>query len=156
MKTLLFLLCLFALAPGPSRAETPAKPKAEPAKLEPVVPGVLRLEAKQNKTDPHPAKKRTYNVLIKNIGSFNESIAITIYQISGETVTDTLSHNLSNFGIHYQTSYSAAMDVAPENGWVMVVKRKTGELLGVKGSAQRFETLARTPGALKEPAAPVK
>jgi hypothetical protein len=156
MKTLLFLLSLLALTPGPARAQGSAKPNAEPAKLEPVVPGVLRLEVKQNRNDPNPFKIRTYHVNVKNIGSFTEDIAITSYQISGETVTATRTQNLRNFGTNHSTGFSVAMNVAPENGWVLVVRRKTGELLGVAGSARRFEILARTPGALKEPPAPAQ
>ena len=153
MKTLLALL---AFVPALAQAQDPAKPKpAEPAKLEILHATMLRLEAVPNK-DRNPSKHRSAEVWVRNIGNADEEAGVDIYAITGGVVTKTVTSPPHKHSPRTGTGHRVEMDVGPDNGWVVVLRRASGELIAVKGSAPRFEVLARTPGALPGRPAPAK
>ena len=150
MKTPLLIL---TLATVPLFAADPVKPGPQAAKVEPVVSGALRMEVRPEPQDRNPARHRTSRVYVENLTAFNEDLEFTTYQMMGETVTQTKKTSFSRFPSKYRTYFSVEMDVAPENGWVFMVRRKSGELLGIKASAPRFEALARRTGSFQGPPA---
>lgn len=118
------------------------------AEPERIVTSGIKLEAHAGKGDPHPTKHRTYDVRFANTGKVNEAIEVWTYWFTGTNVTRTTLVEFPRFIPTATNGYAVELDVAPENGWAAVVRRKAGGVLAVVGSGQRFEMLARTPGAV--------
>ena len=136
----------FVLSTAPLLAADPPKPGTAEAKVEPMRPGGVRVDVKLDPQQRNPSKHRTYKIHISNVSSFFEDLDYVTYQFSGEKVTDVRPGSVTRVNPRFSAIITVEMDIAPENGWAFVVRRKTGDLVAIKASAQRFEALARQQG----------
>jgi hypothetical protein len=120
-----------------------------------VRPTMLRLEAVPNK-DRKPSQHRSAMVWARNKSGKHMEVAIEVYLFNGERVTRTVSSPAVKLPPGQSNGYPVEMDMAPENGWVVIARDKDGRLIAVKGSSQKFEVRARTPGGLTGKPAPAK
>lgn len=149
------LSTLLALTLAQASADDVTKPHPEPPKLETVKPTTLRLDAVPNK-DRNPAQHRSHMVWSRNTSGKLLEVAIEVYSFKGDSVTKTMSAPEVKLSPRQSNGYPVEMDVAPENGWVVLARDKAGALIAIKGSTQKYEVLARTPGGLTGKPVPAK
>jgi hypothetical protein len=143
------LLCTFAVYLSAD------EPKPVPAKLERIVPAQMRLTVVPTASDPRPSRRRTMEIRIDNNGPQAETVNVTTsWFTEGDMLRDSVRRKYTllsrEHGLYKVDSDHDGPHTEKLTGWVVVVRRANGELLAVKGSPQRFETVARTPGAIPE------
>jgi hypothetical protein len=133
-----------------------AFPPLSAAEMEKIVPNAVQLTA-EVRQEQRPELHRAINLKFLNRGNAPEKLTITThwFTTTGDVFKVDTFHGIQ---ILTRTNTSTGLDsgIVPAGGriggWVIAVRRENGELLIVKASGQRFEALARTPGALpKEP-----